>query len=149
MKKKSKSILSWGLTVFAALCGVAAFFVIFADAVQYRMPILGSSAFTGLQVALGYTVNDVALFGASAGVILAYLFPLVAACVLIIGKGNKILPLLASALMITGGVLALCTLSLLNGSFLGTPTLAAGAVASGVLSLTGGLVACASAVVKG
>ena len=148
MKKKTKTLLSWGLTILAAACGVAAFFVVFADAVSYQGLILGST-FTGLQIGLGYTVNNVVVFEASAGVILAYLLPLLAACVLIIGKGNRILALVASALMITGGVLALCTLNLLNGTSVGVPALAAGSVASGVLSVAGGLVAAGSSVIKG
>lgn len=148
MKKKSKSFLSWCLTIFAAACGVAAFFVVFADAVNYQGLILGST-FTGLQVALGYTVNNVTLFEASVGIIFAYLLPLIAACVLIIGKGNRILPLVAAVMMIAGGVLALCTLRLLNGGSVGAPSLAAGSIASGVLSLVGGLVACGTSVIKG
>ncbi|MBQ7712888.1 MAG: hypothetical protein IJT69_03620 [Clostridia bacterium] len=148
MKKKTKTMLSWGLTILAAACGVAAFFVVFADAVSYQGLILGST-FTGLQIGLGYTVNNVVVFEASAGVILAYLLPLLAACVLIIGKGNRILALVASALMITGGVLAFCTLNLLNGTSVGVPALAAGSVASGVLSLVGGITACGTTAVKG
>ena len=148
MKKKTKTLLSWGLTLFAAACGVAAFFVVFADAVNYQGLILGST-FTGLQIGLGYTVNNVVVFEASAGVILAYLLPLLAACVLIIGKGNRILALVASALMITGGVLAFCTLNLLNGTSVGVPALAAGSIASGVLSLVGGITACGTTAVKG
>ena len=31
MKKKSKNLLSWGLKILAAACGVAAFFVIFGE----------------------------------------------------------------------------------------------------------------------
>ena len=148
MKKKTKTLLSWGLTLFAAACGVAAFFVVFADAVNYQGLILGST-FTGLQIGLGYTVNNVVVFEASAGVILAYLLPLLAACVLIIGKGNRILALVASAMMITGGVLAFCTLNLLNGTSVGVPALAAGSIASGVLSLVGGITACGTTAVKG
>ena len=147
MKKSTKNILTWSTTVFAALCGVAAFFVIFADAVNFTGLILGDS-FTGLQVALGYTVNNVTLFSASAGIILAYLFPLVAACVLIIGKGNKLTAYLAAAMMITGGILAFCAINLLNGTFIGTPSLAAGTISSGVLSIVGGITACGSTFIK-
>ena len=147
MKKKSKNLLSWGLKILAAACGVAAFFVIFADAVNYSALIFGDS-FTGLQVALGYTVNDIAVFKASAGIILAYLFPLVGACLLIIGESFKPAVVLAAAMMVTGGVLALCALSLLNGTYVGEPSLAAGAISSGILSIVGGLAACGSILIK-
>ena len=148
MKKAQKNKLSWIVTVFAALCGLAAFFVIFADAVQYSVLGLVESSFSGLQVALGATVNNVQVFEASAGVILAYLFPLVAACTLIIGKGFKIATFLAAAMLVTGGVLAFCMISLLNGTFIGDPSLAVGAILSGVFSVVGGVAACGSALIK-
>ena len=147
MKKKSKSILSWGVTAFAALCGLAAFFVIFADAVNFDAFLFGE-AFSGLQVALGYKVNNFTVFSASAGIILAYLFPLVAASALIIGKGFKIVTYLAAAMMVTGGVLALCMIGLLNGTYIGDPSLGAGAISSGVLSIVGGVTACGSTFIK-
>ena len=149
MKKVSKNILSWGVTAFATLCGLAAFFVVFADAVGYSLLDVETGAFSGLQVALGATVNNVQFFEASVGIILAYLFPLIAACALIIGKGFKIVTYLAAAMMLTGGVLAFCIVSLLNGTYIGDPSLAAGAIASGVLSVAGGVIACGSTFLKG
>ena len=142
MNKKLKNNLSWGTTVFATVCGVVAFFLIFARAVNYTGLIFGSS-FTGLQVALGYTVNDVPVFKASAGIILGYLFPLIGACVALIGKGNKIVTFLASGLLLTGGVLLFCMTSLLNGSAVGAPSLAAGPIAAGVVAILGGVTECA------
>ena len=147
MKNKTKNIVSWSVTIFAALCGVAAFFTIFAEAVAFEGLIFGES-FSGLQVALGYSVNDIVIFKASAGIILAYLLPLLGACALIIGKGNKIVSLLGTAAMLTGGILALCTVQLLQGGFIGVPSLAAGAISSGVLAIVGGVSACASAFLK-
>ena len=143
MKKKVKNNLSWGTTVFATIAGVVAFFLIFADAVHYTGLIFGSS-FTGLQVALGYTVNDITVFNASAGIILGYVLPLVGACVALIGKGNKVLTLLASAMLLTGGVLLLCATSLLNGGSVGVPSLAAGPIAAGVIAILGGVTECSS-----
>jgi len=148
MKKVLKNIVSWSVTAFAALCGMAAFFVIFADAVEYSVLGMVAESFTGLQVALGATVNNIAVFKASAGIILAYLFPLVAACVLIIGKGFKVASILAAAMLLTGGILAFCTVSLLNGTYFGDPSLGAGAISSGVLSVVGGVVACGSMFIK-
>ena len=147
MKKPSKNIIVWATTVFAALCGVIAFFVVFAEAVHCESILFGDS-FTGLQVGLGYSVEDgfssITIFKASAGIILAYLFPLVAACILIVGKGNSIAGAIGAAMMITGGILAFCIVQLLNGSYLGEPSLGAGAITSGVFSIVGGLAACGS-----
>lgn len=148
MKKKISTYLSWGVPVFAAMCAVAAFFMIFAEAVRFELPILGASTFSGLQVALGYTVNSVPIFEASAGIILAFLLPLVGACVAIIGKGNKIVSVLAAAMMLTGGILAFCTISLLNGTWIGAPCLAVGPIVSGVLSVVGALAECGSVFLK-
>ena len=147
MKKKQGNLLSWGITIFAAACGVVAFFMIFFDAVKFNGLIFGSS-FTGLQVALGYTVDNVKVFEASAGIILAYLFPLVGACAAIIGKGNKFVSFLSAVLMLVGGILAFCTISLLNGSFIGSPSLAVGSIVSGVLAIVGGVVECGSILLK-
>ncbi len=147
MGKKQQRTLVWIATIFAAACGVAAFFMIFAKAVSYENFIFGDT-FTGLQVALGYTVNDSKIFDASAGILLAFLFPLIGACVAIIGKGNKYVSILASAMLITGGILALCALSLLKSHYPGTPNLEAGPIVSGVLAILGGGVECTSVFVK-
>lgn len=147
MKKKTKQMISWCVPIFAAACGLVAFFMIFAEAVTYTGLILGDS-FTGIQVALGYTVNDIQLFKASAGIIIGYLFPLLAACVAIIGKGKKILALLSAAMMLAGGVLVLCTLSLLDGGYVGTPALAAGSIVSGVFAIIGSVAECGSVLLK-
>ncbi len=148
--KKKKQLLSWCATVFAAICGVVAFCMIFVMSI--KTPWYVKESFTGLQVALGCSLNDHTIFNASAGLILAYLFPLVAACCAVIGKGNQIVCLIAGAMMVTGGALALSTLSILNPTAyfitLSDPTLAAGPIASGVLSLVGGVTLFASAFLK-
>jgi len=150
MKKKTMHLFSWGVTIFAVLCGLAAFCMIFVASI--KTPYYLQESFTGLQVAMGCSINDHTIFNASAGLILAYLFPLVAACVAVIGKGNKLTPLIAGALMVTGGALALSTLSLLNPTVyfitLTDPTLAAGPIASGELSLIGGVTLFGSAFLK-
>lgn len=150
MKKKNNQLLSWCATIFAAVCGVVAFCMIFV--VSIKTPWYVKESFTGLQVALGCSLNDHTIFNASAGLILAYLFPLVAACCAVIGKGNQIVCLIAGAMMVTGGALALSTLSILNPTVyfvtLSDPTLAAGPIASGVLSLVGGVTLFASAFLK-
>ncbi|MBO4478976.1 MAG: hypothetical protein IK037_04260 [Clostridia bacterium] len=142
MKKKNAKLLSWATTIFAAACGIVAFCMIFV--ISIKTPgYLAKESFTGLQVALGCSINDHTIFNASAGLILAYLFPLVGACASVIGKGNKIVTLISGALLVTGGALALSTLSLLNPTVyfftLSDPTLAAGPIASGVLALVGGV----------
>ena len=152
MKKKQKLILSWGMTVFAAACGVAAFFTVFADAITYSYNILGNLSYTGLQVALGYSLKsgalELAVFNASAGIILAYLLPMIGACGLIIGKDKKIVMVLSSALMVAGGVLCFLLVQFLSGPNVGTPLLAAGPIAAGVLAAFGGVCGCASAFLK-
>ena len=150
MKKKNNQLLSWCATIFAAVCGVVAFCMIFV--VSIKTPWYVKESFTGLQVARGCSLNEHTIFNASAGLILAYLFPLVAACCAVIGKGNQIVCLIAGAMMVTGGALALSTLSILNPTVyfvtLSDPTLAAGPIASGVLSLVGGVTLFASAFLK-
>ena len=149
MKKKNNKLLSWATTIFAAACGLVAFCMIFV--VSIKTPYFLKESFTGLQVALGCSINDHVIYKASAGIILAYLFPLLGACASIIGKGNKIVVLISGALLVTGGALALSTVSLLNPTSyytLAGPTLAAGPIASGVLSLVGGVTLFGSAFLK-
>ena len=153
MKKDQAIILSWGVTVFAAICGVTAFFVIFADAVRFSGVALVDTL-TGIQAALGFSINKTyQLFGASAGIIIAYLFSLLGASGAIIGKGIKVVTALSAAMMLTGGVLLLCLPNLLNNvnltaTALATAHLAPGGIASGVLAIVGGVTAGASLLLK-
>ena len=146
MTKKQKLFLSWGVTIFAAVCGVIAFFMIFAEAV--KTPFSFEESYTGLQVAMGYSINSYPIFEASAGIILGFLFPLIGACVAIIGKGNKILAVVASALLLTGGVLVLCTLPLLHSVTFLSISLGAGPIVSGVFAIVGALASAGSIFVK-
>ena len=148
-KKKSNSgLISWAVTVFAAVCGVAAFCMIFAESVYFDMAFLGKASYTGLQTAFGYTANGIEVFNGSAGVSLAFLFPLIAAAIAVIGKGNKIVAIIAAAMFITGGVLAFCIPSLLVGNYVGTPNLGSGATACGILAIVAGVTECASVLLK-
>ncbi len=148
MKIKTSQLLSWGVSIFAALCGLTAFCMIFVVAIKTSYFLQDS--FTGLQVAFGCSINDHTIFKASAGIILGFAFPLIASCTAVIGKGYKIATIVAAALMVTGGALALSTVTLLNPDvYLYTaPTLAAGPIAAGVLSLVGGVTLCGSLFLK-
>ena len=146
MNKKQKFLLSWGVTGLAAICGLVAFFLIFANAASYSFLLKAEEA-TGLQVALGYQINSIQIFDASAGIILGYLLPLLAGCVIVIGKGKKIISVIAAAMMLTGGILVLCVPSLAVTELKGVE-IAGGAVASGVLSLVGALAAGATFFLK-
>lgn len=148
MKKNTMQLLSWGTTIFAVLCGLIAFCMIFVKAIN--TPYSLSDSFSGLQVALGCsTTNGYPIFKASAGLILAFVFPMIGACTAMLGKGYKIVTIVASAFMVTGGALALSCLHLLNPAIiLMAPTLAAGPIASGVLSLVGGVTLCGSLFIK-
>ena len=148
MNKKKMQYVSWGTTVFGALCGLVAFFMIFVTAI--KEPLLFDGKFTGLQVALGYSVDEYPVFSPSAGIILAFLFPLLGASVAVIGKGYKVVTLIAAATMIVGGALAFACVSLLNTDIpLGSVSLGAGPIASGVLSLLGSCTLIGSIFVKG
>ena len=142
MTDKQKSFLSWGVTIFAAVCGVIAFFTVFADAV--KTPFSFDEGYTGLQVAMGYKLNNYPVFEASVGIVLGYLFPLVGACVAIMGKGNKILAGIAAALMLTGGILVLCTLKLIRSINFVSISLGAGAIVSGIFAILGAITAAGS-----
>ena len=148
MEKNKKTIISWSVTGFAALCGLTAFFMIFVRAIN--TPYSLSESFTGLQVALGCTTsNGFTVFRSSAGLIVAFIFPLIAACVAVIGKGYKIVAIIAAVFMVAGGVLALCAYYLFNPAItLISYSVAAGPIASGVLSLVGGATLCASLFLK-
>ena len=65
MKKKNNQLLSWCATIFAAACGVVAFCMIFV--VSIKTPLYIKESFTGLQVALGCSLNDHTIFNASDG----------------------------------------------------------------------------------
>ena len=136
-----------GITAFAAVCGIVAFVLV--NAVAIHTPyFLNKPTFTGLQIALGYTINEYAVFKPAAGIILAYVFPLAAACLAVFGKGKLVLTLLAGAMMITGGALAFSTVHLLNSEAVRTATLGAGSIASGVLAIIGGVTAIGSSFIK-
>ena len=88
MKQKIKTMMPWILTLASAAMGIVAFFLIFAPSVKYDFLILGNNTFTGINVTLGYTINKTTtVFHASAGMIFAYLLPLLGACVAVVGKG--------------------------------------------------------------
>ena len=140
MKKKIKSLMPWILTLFAAAMGIAAFFLIFAPSVRYDYLILGKTAFSGLNVSLGYTINKTSVvFYASAGMIIAYLFPLLGAAVAVIGKDSLIARGIAALLLLTGGALSFAATSLVQANFIGVPSLALGSIFSGVTALLGGV----------
>ena len=81
---------------------------------------------------------------------MSFVFPILAACVAIVGKGNKIAAVAAGALMVTGGALSLSTLNLLNQPvYIGACELAAGPIVAGIFSLIGGVTLLASLVVDG
>ena len=147
-KKNNAGLISWAVTIFAAACGVAAFFMIFGESITFQSLLLGKSSYTGLQTAFGYTVNGIEIFKASAGISLAFIFPLAAAAATVIGKGCKIVAFLAAAMFITGGVLAFCIPSLLVGNYVGDPALGVCATVSGVLSIVAGVTECASVWLK-
>lgn len=152
MKRKTLQILSWGTTIFAALCGLVAFAMIFITAIDTNAASysLLQSDYSGLQVALGCsTSSGYPIFNASAGLILAFAFPLLAACAAVMGKGFKVVMGIAAAAMVTGGALALSGVSLLAPAIeLTSANLGAGLIASGVLSLLGGAALCASVCVE-
>jgi len=140
VKKKFKSYIPWTLTLFAAAMGIVAFFLIFAPSVTYDFFILGEKVFTGINVTLGYTINkSTTVFYASAGMILAYLFPLLGASVAVIGKDSRIARLIAVALMLTGGALSFAATALVNANFYGDASLGLGSIFSGVTAILGGI----------
>ncbi|MBQ9369651.1 MAG: hypothetical protein IJU10_01095 [Clostridia bacterium] len=143
MRDQIKTLLPWILTIFAALMGMAAFFLIFAQSVVYDVFIFGENTFKGLNVALGYTFNKTnVIFHASAGMILSYVFPLLAASVAVIGKDSLIARIVATALFFVGGALSFAATSLVNpGDVLtgGTATLGLGSIFSGIMAILGGI----------
>ena len=134
-KKIHSEQISWILTIFASVCGVAAFFMIFGTSVVFPKKVLGKAAYSGLQTAFGYTVNGIDLFTGSAGVALAFIFPLFASCVAPIGKGSRIASLFAAAFFVAGAALAFALPSLLCGNYAGSPSLGWGAIACAVCSV--------------
>ena len=146
--KNGSALLSWAVAIFASLCGASAFFLIFAPAVLYEPPLWGRETYSGLQVAFGYAASGIRVFRGSAGVALAFIFPLAAASCAVIGKGNKIVAIVSAALFVAGGVLAFCLPNLLVGAYVGTPALGVGGALCGVLSVAGGVTECASLLLK-
>ena len=144
MNENKKMILSWGVPIFGALCGLVAFFMIFVKAVY--TPYSLAESYTGIQVAMGCsTTSNYPIFRASAGLIFAFLLPMIAACGAVIGKGYKVATALSAAAMITGGALSLSAMHLIRPAItFPTISLGAGPIASGVLSLVGGVALLAS-----
>lgn len=141
----NKLLKNWILPIFAAVCGTVAFFLIFAKAASLT-PFLITNSYSGLRVAFGYTVNNVVLFTFNVGIALGFVLPLFAACVIIIGNGNKVAAGVAAALFLAGAVLVFCTVPLLNFSAAANAKIAIGAILSGVFSLLG-MLACTSLIV--
>lgn len=146
MEKKQKTLLSLGAMGLAALCGLVAFFLIFAHALEYTFFTSCKQA-TGLQAALGYKIDSIVVFRASPGLILAYVFPLVATFSIGVGsafskKVKKYTTLLATLLLLVGGILAFCAPSLASAnSTLLSVKIAGGAIASGIVSIIGAIAA--------
>ena len=140
MKAKIKGLMPWILTLSATALGIAAFFLIFAPSVKYGFPILGKTSFNGLSVTLGHTINKTTVvFHASAGMILAYLLPLLGASVAVVGKESFIARIVASALLLTGGALSFAATSLIQPNFIGQASLGLGSIFSGVTAILGGV----------
>jgi len=140
MKEKIKNLMPWILTLFATAMGITAFFLIFGTSVKYDVIILDENAFKGLNVTLGYTINKTTtVFYASAGMILAYVLPLLGACVAVIGKESLIARIVAAALFIVGGALSFAAVSLVKPGFNGTATIGLGSIFSGVTAMLGGI----------
>ena len=140
MRDQIKTLLPWILTIFAALMGMAAFFLVFAHSVVYDVFIFGENTFKGLNVALGYTFNKTnVIFHASAGMILSYVFPLLAASVAVIGKDSLIARIVATALFFVGGALSFSATALVKAGFNGEASLALGSIFSGVTAFLGGI----------
>lgn len=150
MEKFGKFIRSWGVPIFAAICGVVAFCMIYVKAIVVTPAVsVAAGDYTGVQIALGFTKNEtIAVFSPSAGVILAYLFPLAASCVIVIGKGIRIAEGIASALFLAGGILLLCLSHLLRGPIDGSAALSAAPIAAGVLALLGAVAAAVTVFLK-
>ena len=140
MKQKLKTLMPWILTLASAAMGIVAFFLIFAPSVKYDFLILGNNTFTGINVTLGYTINKTTtVFQASAGMIFAFLLPLLGACVAVVGKDSFIARIVATAMFLTGGALSFAATALVKPAFLGNASLALGSIFSGVIALLGGI----------
>ncbi len=152
MNRKKMEILSWGATIFAAVCGLIAFAMIFVAAISTEVTpysILQDS-YTGVQVALGCsTASGYTIFNASAAVVFAYALPLIALCVAVLGKGFKIVSGIAAAIYAAGGALAL-TVNLTVRPAVTFPeiSLAVGPIVSAVFSLLGVLALVAGIVLE-
>jgi len=143
MKDSIKSLMPWILMVFSALMGMVAFFLIFAPSVVYDVVVFGENTFKGLNVTLGYTVNRTnIIFYASAGMILAYVLPLLAAAVAVVGREKLITRIISTALFFTGGALSFAATALVNPGFNGTATLGLGSIFSGITAMLGGIAEC-------
>lgn len=142
MKEKIKNILPWACTIAAAAMGIAAFFLIFAPSVNAN--VLGETYFKGLNTALGYTKSNIKVLSASAGMILAYLFPLLGAATAVIGKDSLIARIASTALFLVGGALSFAAAALVKANFTAEITIAFGSVLSGVFSILGGIAECAT-----
>lgn len=158
MTKYKSLIINWALPVFAALCGLVAFCMVFIDAigtVSKATATVGDS-YTGLVVSLGLietigTVNRT-LFSFNILSLLAYVLPLVGAVVIIIGKDCRLANIVAAAALVVGGVLLLMMSVLVkigasdSMTTLYTFTMKAAPIAGGVLAIVAGLSAVAKLV---
>lgn len=150
MNRKKMEILSWGATIFAAVCGLIAFAMIFVAAISTKATPIWQDSYTGVQVALGCsTASGYTVFNASAAVVFAYALPLIALCVAVLGKGFKIVSGIAAAIYAAGAALAL-TVNLTVRPAINFPeiSLAVGPIVSAVFSLLGVLALVAGIVLE-
>lgn len=153
MIKHKTLIINWVLPVFAALCGLVAFCMIFIDAIGTVNKITGlaGSSYSGLVVSLGLTesIGNITrtVFSFNILALLSYLLPLVGAVAIIIGKDCKIANVVAAATLIVGGVLMLLmsVISKIGASnsltVLYDFTMKAAPIAGGILAIVAGVAA--------
>ena len=136
-KSNLSARISQILIILAGVCGVAAFCMFFANCVVFSPPILGKSAYSGLQTAFGYTESGIEIFHGSVGVALSFILPLIAACAAVAGKESKIATVAAALLFVAAAILAFCIPQTAVGNFAVQPKLGSGAITCGILSAGG------------
>ncbi len=112
MKKYLGKIITCVGIVFA----LVAIFMMFAPAAVSNTGV--DKSFTGTDLAFGYTeeslLGEVKFLGASANILTYILLVVGVACavVALLGKGGKIVPIVAAAAFVAAGVLFFCTVQL-------------------------------------
>ena len=161
MKKNLGKIL----TCVGVLLALAAFCMMFVPAATMEGLFGKTESLSGIDVTFGYTENKIKLLGVSANIVTYILLLAGIACSVLafLGKGGKIVCIVAAACFVVAGVFFFCSIAFISAypemdagvakdklveSLKECLSLGAGSIVGGILSILAGVAAAAPVFLK-